>query len=37
MNRERKFSKPFDICHSIMYNEFPEEYLEEIGVPGKIC
>lgn len=35
MNRKRKFSKPFDICHSIMYNEFPEEYLEEIGVPGK--
>lgn len=35
MNRNRKFTKPFDICHSIMYNEFPEEYLEEIGVPGK--
>ena len=34
MNRQ-KFSKPFDLCHSIMFNEFPETYTSTIGVPGK--
>lgn len=34
MSRKRKFSKPFDLCHSIMYNEFPKEYTSTIGVPG---
>lgn len=35
MNRKRKFVKPFDLVHSILYNEFPEEYLRSIGVPRK--
>ena len=35
MVRKRKFSKPFDLCHSIMFNEFPGEYTNTIGVPGK--
>lgn len=35
MTRLRKFSKPFDLCHSIMFEEFPMEYTKTIGVPGK--
>lgn len=35
MSRNRIFSKPFDLVHSILYSEFPEEYLRSIGVPGK--
>ena len=35
MTRSRKFSKPFDLCHSIMFEEFPTEYTKTIGVPGK--
>ena len=34
MSRKRKFSKPFDLCHSILFNEFPKEYVSTIGVPG---
>ena len=34
MCRKRKFSKPFDLCHSILFNEFPSEYTSTIGVPG---
>ena len=34
MIRARKFSKPFDLCHSIMFDEFPAEYTKTIGVPG---
>ena len=34
MSRKRKFSKPFDLCHSILFNEFPSEYTSTIGVPG---
>ena len=34
MCSERKFSKPFDLCHSIMFDEFPAEYTKTIGVPG---
>ena len=30
----RKFSKPFDLCHSIMFNELEGEYTQAIGVPG---
>ena len=35
MIRKRKFSKPFDLSHSILFNEFPNEYTSTIGVPGK--
>ena len=35
MIRKRKFSKPFDLSHSILFNEFPKEYTSTIGVPGK--
>ncbi len=35
MNRQRKYKKHFDSSHSIMYNTFPEEYTESLGVPGK--
>ena len=35
MNRKRKYNKPFDLCHSILYNNFPAEYTSIIGVPGK--
>ena len=34
MSRERKFSKPFDLSHSILFNEFPAIYTSTIGVPG---
>lgn len=34
MIRKRKFSKPFDLSHSILFNEFPKEYTSTIGVPG---
>ena len=34
MIRKRKFSKPFDLCHSILFNEFPSEYTSTVGVPG---
>ena len=34
MNNQ-KFSKPFDLCHSIMFSEFPKTYTSTIGVPGK--
>ena len=35
MNRQRKYKKHFDSSHSIMYNAFPKEYTESLGVPGK--
>lgn len=35
MGRKRKYNKPFDLCHSILFNEFPAEYTHTIGVPGK--
>ena len=35
MARKRKFSKPFDLAHSVMFNEFPKEYTKIIGVPGE--
>ncbi|WP_407380277.1 coiled-coil domain-containing protein [Methanobrevibacter sp.] len=35
MIRKRKYSKPFDLCHSILFNEYPLEYTREIGVPGE--
>ena len=35
MSRKKKFPKPFDLAHSIMFNEFPEEYTKIIGVPGE--
>ena len=34
MCRKRKFSKPFDLCQGILFNEFPSEYTSTIGVPG---
>ena len=35
MSRKRKYNKPFDLCHSILFNDFPAEYTSTIGVPGK--
>ena len=35
MTRNRKYNKPFDLCHSILFNNFPAEYTSTIGVPGK--
>ena len=35
MNRKRKFSKPFDLAHSIMFSTFPKEYTELLGIPGE--
>ena len=35
MTREKIFNKHFDLSHSILYNEYPEEYTKTIGVPGK--
>lgn len=35
MTRKRKYYKPFDLCHSILFNEYPLEYTREIGVPGE--
>lgn len=32
--RKKIFAKPFDLSHSIMFNEFPAGYTETIGVPG---
>ena len=37
MIRKRKCSKPFDLSHSILFNEFPKEYTSTIGVPGKFA
>ena len=34
MARKKIFSKPFDKVHTILYNEFPAEYIKTIGVPG---
>ena len=35
MGRKRKYTKPFDTAHSILYNAYPRTYTETIGVPGK--
>lgn len=35
MARKRRIHKPFDFAFNIMYNEFPEEFLELIKAPGK--
>lgn len=35
MRRKTLHSKHFDLCHTIMFNEFPAEYIKTIGVPGK--
>ena len=35
MARKRKIHKPFDLGFSLLFNEFPEEFLELIGAPGK--
>lgn len=35
MVREKKFAKHFDLCHSIMFNEYPDIYTNIIGVPGE--
>ena len=32
--RKKIFAKPFDLGHSILFNEFPAEYTKTIGVPG---
>ena len=34
MKRKGKDTKHFDACHKIMFNAFPNEYTELIGVPG---
>ena len=34
MIREKLFSKPFDLAHYIMFNEYPVEYIKTIDVPG---
>lgn len=33
--RNKIFDKPFDTGHWIMFNEFPGEYIQTIGVPGR--
>ena len=35
MKRKKKFKKPFDLAHSIMYNDYPLIYTKNIGVPGE--
>ena len=34
MTRQKIFAKPFDLAHTIMFNEFPAEYTKSLGVPG---
>ena len=34
MKREKKFSKPFDLAHSIMFNQLEGEYTAALGAPG---
>lgn len=36
MKRKKRFNNHFDLSHSILYNEYPENYTKTIGVPGKI-
>ena len=35
MKRKKKFAMPFDLSHSIMFNNYPATYTDTIGVPGK--
>ena len=35
MIRKRQIHKPFDLGFNLLFNEFPEEFLELIGAPGK--
>ncbi|MBQ9025786.1 MAG: hypothetical protein IJ104_05355, partial [Methanobrevibacter sp.] len=35
IKRQKKYYKPFDLCHSILFNEYPLQYTQEIGVPGE--
>lgn len=35
MSRKRKFAKPFDLGHVILFNDYPKIYTKSIGVPGK--
>ena len=35
MKRNKKFTKHFDLSHSIMFNEYPYIYTKTIGVPGE--
>ena len=35
MKREKKFTKHFDLSHSIMYHDYPHIYTKNIDVPGE--
>jgi len=35
MKRKKKYKDPFDSCHNIMFNEYPLEYTNNLGIPGE--
>ena len=35
MGRKKKYKDPFDSCHNIMFNEYPLEYTNNLGIPGE--
>lgn len=37
VGRKRKYYKPFDAAHTLMFNDYPAEYVKTIGVPGRFA